>query len=222
MPGFMPGIHVFAPEKSWMAGTKARSRASYDALCPAMTGHMRLPWLPLGGISHGSIEFSHPANDLCGCTIWLSRDRASGATQPEPVMANVTNGSFGASVLIVEDQPSISGTLAAGLAEQGFAVNAASNGADALCRLQAGLPVDVMVTDIVLAGAMDGAVLARRARELRPDLPIIYTAQRRGAIGELDPVEGAMFVSKPCDLADLSQLLQYLIAARRTRAGAYA
>jgi CheY-like chemotaxis protein len=83
-------------------------------------------------------------------------------------------GGVGTNVLLVTDEPPASGIVAAALAQEGFAVEATCNGDDALRRLQAGPPVDVMITEIALPGGMDGAALARRARELRPDLPIVY------------------------------------------------
>ncbi len=52
-----------------------------------------------------------------------------------------------------------------------------ANAADALQRL-ASVPVDVLFTDINLPGGMDGAALARRAREMRPHLPVVYASAR--------------------------------------------
>jgi CheY-like chemotaxis protein len=127
-----------------------------------------------------------------------------------------------ASVLMVEDEPLISDVAAEALEEQGFAVETVSNADDALRRIRSGSPVDILFTDVILAGGMDGAALARRARELWPDLPIIYTSGRQSVIQGLDPVEGAMFVPKPYDFFKLGRLLQYLVVAKRSRAGAFA
>ena len=124
--------------------------------------------------------------------------------------------------LLVEDELLISNVAAEALEEQGFAVETVSNANDALLRIRTGSPVDILFTDVNLAGGMDGATLARRARELRPDLPVIYTSGRQSAIQGLDPVDGAMFVPKPYDLFNLGRLLQYLIVAKRTRADAFA
>ncbi|MGD0315103.1 MAG: response regulator [Xanthobacteraceae bacterium] len=86
--------------------------------------------------------------------------------------------------------------VAESLAVQGFAVCTATNGMDAL-KCLASVPVDVLFTDINLAGGMDGTVLARRARELLPDLPVVYAS---GRVNILDPqvrVPGSTFVPKP-------------------------
>jgi CheY-like chemotaxis protein len=134
-----------------------------------------------------------------------------------PVLANRQ-----ANVLLVEDEPLISDVAAEALEEQGFVVATASNAIDALRRLQAGSAVDVLFTDINLPGGMDGTTLARRARELRPDLPVVCTSGRGQAIDLSNAVEGAMFVSKPYDLFDLGHLLQRLVTAKRTRSRVFA
>ena len=137
-------------------------------------------------------------------------------------MVDVIQMEVRARVLLVEDEPLISDVAAEGLEEQGFAVERVSNADEALRRIRTGAPVDILFTDVVLAGDMDGATLARRARELRPDLPVMYTSGRQAVIQGLDPVEGAMFMPKPYDLFKLGRLLRYLVVAKRTRAGAFA
>jgi CheY-like chemotaxis protein len=137
-------------------------------------------------------------------------------------MADATQIETKASVLLVEDEPLIGDATAQALEEQGFAVETVLTGDEAVRRLAASAPIDLLFTDLYLPGSMDGAALARRARELRPDLPVIYTSGRQQMMDHLDPVEGAMFVPKPYDLFKLGRLLQYLIVAKRTRAGAFA
>lgn len=109
-------------------------------------------------------------------------------------------------VLLVEDELLISEWVAEALAEQGFAVCVVSNAADALLAL-AGAPVDVLFTDINLPGAMDGAALARRARELLPHLHVVYASAR---VNMLDPetrVPGAILVPKPYVPAGVGRLI---------------
>jgi len=125
-----------------------------------------------------------------------------------------------AKILLVEDEPLISEVAAEALEEQGFIVDAVANAFDALRRLQRGPTVDILFTDINLPGGMDGTALARRARELRPDLPVIYTSGSGAATDLPHRVEGAMFVSKPYDLFNLGRLVRHLVAASRMRVGA--
>jgi CheY-like chemotaxis protein len=118
-------------------------------------------------------------------------------------------------VLLVEDEPLICDCAAESLTEQGFAVKAVLNAVDALGYLASDRPVDVLFTDVNLPGGMDGAMLARRARELRPNLAVMYTSGRRSEIERLDPVVGSMFLPKPYDLNSVGRLLGYLIAAAK-------
>jgi CheY-like chemotaxis protein len=122
-----------------------------------------------------------------------------------------------ARVLLVEDEPMISDLATDALEEQGFAITAVSNANDALRRLMAGAPVDLLFTDVNLCGGMDGTTLARRARQLRPDLPVIYTSGQ-SIIDQSNAVEGAMFVRKPYDLFDVGRLIEHLMIGKRTRA----
>ena len=115
-------------------------------------------------------------------------------------------------VFVVEDEALIGVDTADTLEHQGFEVHLARSGEDALYRLRNGLPIDILFTDINLAGAMDGATLARLARELNPDLVVVYTS------GTLDKIEhrvtGAVFVAKPYNPERVGQMLTRMSAPR--------
>ena len=72
--------------------------------------------------------------------------------------------------------------------------------------------MDVLFTDINLAGSMDGAVLAQQVRKRRPDLPIVYCSGRYTSARSAPPVSRSVFLRKPYDPADLSVLLTRLTA----------
>src|ERR1700745_3544223 len=78
-------------------------------------------------------------------------------------------------ILFVEDEFFIRGRIGQSLSEPGFAVKSATNAADALLHI-ARAPIDVLLTDINLPGGMDGTALARRAREMQPNLAVIYAS----------------------------------------------
>jgi DNA-binding LytR/AlgR family response regulator len=78
--------------------------------------------------------------------------------------------------------------------------------------------VDVLFTDINLPGDIDGAELADRVREMRPDLPIVYTSGRYNSSGIGKLVPRSVFLAKPYDPADVCTLLSRLtenVAARQ-------
>jgi DNA-binding response OmpR family regulator len=109
-------------------------------------------------------------------------------------------------VLLVEDEYLISEWVAQSLSEQGFAVQTAANAADALGHLSSD-QVDVLFTDINLPGDMDGAALARRAREILPNLPVVYASARLTALAPEARVPGAIMVPKPYEPALVGRLI---------------
>ncbi len=124
-------------------------------------------------------------------------------------------------VLLVEDEPLISEIAVEALEEQGFVVEVVTNAFDALRRLASGRPIDILFTDINLAGGVDGATPGTPGAPTpsRPAGDLYVRAVRHG---RLERVEGAMFVPKPYDAFSIGRLLNQLIAAKRTRLEAFA
>ena len=112
----------------------------------------------------------------------------------------------GRRVLVVEDEALICVETADTLERQGFEVHLALSGEDALRRLRGGLPIDILFTDINLAGPMDGATLARLAREINRALIVVYTSGTVEAVAQ--PVAGASFVAKPYSPDRVGRLLR--------------
>ncbi len=115
-------------------------------------------------------------------------------------------------VLFVEDEFLIREWIAQSLAEQGFAVESVTNAADALSRISRGR-IDVLLTDINLSGGMDGAALARRARELRPGLAVIYASAHAASLSSNTRVPGSVVLSKPYEPGVLGRLLATAVRA---------
>lgn len=117
-------------------------------------------------------------------------------------------------VLLVEDEILIAEWIAECLLEQGFVVQTASNAREALRQLSAGR-IDVLFTDINLAGGMDGAALAQRARLMLPDLPVIYASARVATLAPGERVPGAVFLRKPYDPETAGQLIAGAVGAAK-------
>jgi CheY-like chemotaxis protein len=121
-------------------------------------------------------------------------------------------------VLLVEDEFLISEMVAEDLSERGFAVRAVSNASEALSHL-ASAPVDILFTDIKLPGGMDGITLARRARDMKPDLPVVYAS---GHVSMLDleaRVPGSIFIAKPYVPSLVGRILVSVMKGGAGRAG---
>ncbi len=114
------------------------------------------------------------------------------------------------SVLVVEDEVLISNLVADVLSASGFVVHEVTTADEALRYIGSGADIDVLFTDINLPGDMDGAELAARARELRPEMPIVY-ASGRFKLSDISPlVSRSLFMAKPYDPADVCALLTRL------------
>jgi PAS domain S-box-containing protein len=99
----------------------------------------------------------------------LSRPVA--ANSPKPL-----NGKLHGTVLVVDDEVDLLEVALAYLAEMGFTAFEAKDGASALEVLAQRSDIDLMVTDIVMPGGMNGVELAKKALALHPDLKIIYSS----------------------------------------------
>ena len=93
------------------------------------------------------------------------------ADTPKPL-----NGKLGGTVLVVDDEADLLEVALAYLAEMGYTAFEAKDGASALEVLAQRSEIDLMVTDIVMPGGMNGVELAQKALLLRPDLKIIYSS----------------------------------------------
>jgi CheY-like chemotaxis protein len=108
-------------------------------------------------------------------------------------------------IMVVEDEPEIRELVATSLAVEGFHVLCAEDAADALKLLDAHPEVALLFTDILMPGDLHGYDLARRARQIKPDIKLLYTSgyALAKAIGKSMPIEDARMVNKPYRLEEL-------------------
>ncbi len=79
-------------------------------------------------------------------------------------------------LLVVEDDPMVQAQVVAQLEMLGYAVTSADNGVDALALLNEDIAFDLLFTDIVMPGGLNGHELVAEALALRPGLPILLTS----------------------------------------------
>jgi len=109
----------------------------------------------------------------------------------------------GLTVLLVEDDAAVRALTRRMLASLGHAVTAASSGAEALGLLEVAdrLP-DVLITDVRMPG-IQGLELARRLRDRRPGLPVVFISGFSAELGDHVTITGAQVLDKPFDLRRL-------------------
>ena len=117
-------------------------------------------------------------------------------------------------ILLVEDDDLVRAHVDGMLRTLGYRVLAAGNGAEAMAILARAPEVDLLFTDVVMPGGMNGRELADAARRIRPDLRVLFTSgYSESAIvhqGRLDP--GVQLLSKPYRLAELARRLRRVLS----------
>lgn len=95
------------------------------------------------------------------------------------------------------------------LRDHGYGVIEAADAAEALAAFEAGLPIDVVFSDVQMPGSMDGAMLADVVR-LRYRLPILLTTGDYARAAALSLADTVMLLPKPYVLEDVVRHLEAL------------
>ncbi|MBR1208781.1 MULTISPECIES: ATP-binding protein [unclassified Bradyrhizobium] len=148
-----------------------------------------------------------------GTTFILHLPRAATAlaeTQPEQSSAPSDRlAQDGRKVLVVEDNDDVAELAMEMMTTLGFVVERVANAREALAKLAAdGRDVDLVFSDVVMPGGMNGVDLARELKRLRPGLPVLLTSGYSDAVRELDPSEGLPLIAKPYRLETLQGALR--------------
>lgn len=121
-------------------------------------------------------------------------------------------------VLVVEDEPTVLMFLEEALEEGGYTVVSARSGGEALNVLGDGLhDFAVLVADIRIGDGLDGWEIARCAREIIPDLPIVYVTGDSALSWSEEGVPHSLLLQKPFTRAQLEDAIEALL--RQTTTG---
>ncbi len=82
----------------------------------------------------------------------------------------------GAFILVVEDEMLVQIMVSDSLRDAGFDVIEAFNADEAICILQSGITIDLMLSDVRMPGSMDGLGLLEYSLKMYPTLPVILTS----------------------------------------------
>jgi two-component system, cell cycle sensor histidine kinase and response regulator CckA len=118
-----------------------------------------------------------------------------------------------ATVLLVEDNADVRATALLQLRDLGYRVIEAENAAAALELLRQERQIDLLFSDVVMPGGMNGVELAREARRLRPGIKVLLSSGFTDISGALSlrPGESGAVLSKPYRKQDLARRLQELL-----------
>jgi PAS domain S-box-containing protein len=176
---------------------------------PMVEGLMR----QIGGGAHIR---SSPGQGTTVCLHFPASFEAPGPepSKPEPVRAGTEH------ILLVEDDAHVRTMLRRQLERQGYRVSEAANGDGALDSLQSDPTIALVVTDIVMPGQYQGPDLARVARGLRSDLPVVFLSGYPRESALVDNALGPDDVTllKPVRSAELLQAVRAALDSAQSTA----
>ena len=112
------------------------------------------------------------------------------------------------SVLLVEDDDEVAALVSEMLEQLGYEVTRAASGAAALGALANGRTVDLVFSDIMMPGGMNGVDLVREIRSRRGDLPVLLTSGYAEAARDRAAAEGVKVLPKPYRIDELAAALR--------------
>ncbi len=166
--------------------------------------------------SNGYIKlYSEPGH---GTTVKLYLPRAAGAAGPDAASARPAEMRGGdETVLVAEDDELVRTHVASLLTGLGYRVLAARNGPEALDVLRQDRKIDLLLTDVVMTGGMNGMQLAEAAQRLRPALKVLFTSgYPGGAIAAQGKHDSRIdLLSKPYQRHELAAKLRMVLKGKR-------
>lgn len=145
------------------------------------------------------------------------RNEASGlamkpASRAENEAANQSAGR-GEVILVVEDNPEVKLVAVALLEQLNYRTVAVDNAKSALNLLATGMPIDLVFTDVMLPGDIDGVALAQAISNKHPCVPVLLTS---GYAKALAGRHGLPILRKPYQLSALAEAIRSTLDPRPT------
>jgi CheY-like chemotaxis protein len=166
--------------------------------------------------SHGHIKIY--SEEGHGTTVRIYLPQATGAVQPAELASPSSIEGGDETILIVEDDDLVRTFVIGQIQSLGYRTLAAVNAAEALVVIDGPDAIDLLFTDMIMPGAMNGRQLADEALRRRAALKILFTSgYSNEAIihhGHLEP--GVMLLAKPYRKSDLAQMIRSALAAEVT------
>jgi CheY-like chemotaxis protein len=119
-------------------------------------------------------------------------------------------------ILLVEDDALVREHVEKQLVALGYSVMTAENGPTALAKIKRNRDIDLLFTDVIMPGGLNGRMLALQSLEIRPDLKVLYTsgftdnALLYGGGAE----ENTILLSKPYSRMELARSIRAALAMR--------
>jgi signal transduction histidine kinase/CheY-like chemotaxis protein len=118
-------------------------------------------------------------------------------------------------VLVVEDNPAVRDIAAAMIEEMGFETLVASNGSEGLDIITKRDDLALVLSDVIMAGGMNGPELVSKALKVRPDLKVLFmSGYAPGSVRQMQDLPDSIdLVNKPFTRNDLTEKVRRALAA---------
>ena len=151
-----------------------------------------------------------------GTSVKIYLPRSSGVQETEfEALQNTPITGGNEKILIVEDDALVRQYVVTQVKSLGYTALEAANGAEALTIIDSDKTIDLLFTDIIMPGNMNGRQLADEAARRRPDLKTLFTSgYTENAIvhhGRLD--SGVLLLAKPYRKSELAKMLRTALAS---------
>jgi len=122
----------------------------------------------------------------------------------------------GATVLIVDDEPTVRMLLTEIVEDLGFTAIEAADSAVGLKVLQSDVTIDLLVTDVGLPGGMNGRQMADAGRVSRPDLKVLFITgyAENAVVGNGRLARGMAVLTKPFPIETMAARIRAMVEAR--------
>jgi PAS domain S-box-containing protein len=118
-------------------------------------------------------------------------------------------------VLVVEDNDDVRELAEQVLGMEGYAVQSAASGEQAMDLLRQGARVDLLFTDVIMPGGMNGLELVEQARALRKGLPVLVTTGYMDELPRGGRGGGLEILAKPYRQEDLLERVRKALESNR-------
>ncbi len=146
-------------------------------------------------------------------TILLPLAKSAAETETPSEIAEAPPAIGPATVLVVEDNDLVRAQVVMAIQSLGYEVIEAEDGPSALKQLAGPRRIDLLFTDVVMPGGMNGRELAARARAGRPGLRVLFTSgYADNVLTPGDQFNAVPLIAKPYRRSDLARALREVLA----------
>ncbi len=150
-----------------------------------------------------------------GTTVRIYLPQAVGAAEPAEFARPSSVEGGRETILVVEDDHLVRTFVVGQIQSLGYATLAAVNAAEALVVIDSPTEIDLLFTDMIMPGSMNGRQLADKALQRRSSLKILFTSGYSDEAiihhGHLDA--GVLLLAKPYRKSDLARMIRAALAA---------